>query len=334
MPVHVLRDVRLDSGQTLPEVPLAYRVYGTLNDRRDNLVVFPTYFTGRAHSNAPFFGPGRALDPARHCILVPCLIGNGESLSPSNAPPALSAAAFPRITLRDNVRLQRALVDALFGVERIALVIGWSMGGCQAYEWALQEPHRVERLLPFCASARCSPTNRVFLEGVRAALRADAAWDGDTLTSVPERGLRAFGRVYAGWAYSAAFFDGAEYRALGFETLEALLDDWEADHLSWDARDLLCKLDTWARADISRNPVHDGDLDAALAAIPARAILMPCTTDAYFTPDLAQAEAARMPRAECRPFASVWGHCAATPGRPAPGFMEFLDTAIRDLELA
>ncbi len=328
MPIFTATDFTLQCGVTMDEIHLSYEVYGSLNAARNNLVVFPTYYTGRQHSNAPYFGPGRALDPANHMILVPCLIGNGESSSPSNTQGAFAGASFPSVTVHDNVRLQKQLIDALFPVDTIALVIGWSMGGLQAYEWAVQHGAGVARILPFCATARCAPHNHVFLEGVKAALQADRDFaDG----SIPQAGLRAFGRVYAGWAYSQAFFDKELYRAIGFDSAEALLADWEQDHLNWDAHDLLCKLATWQSADVSRNTVHRGNFEAAMGKIRARAIVMPSTSDLYFTNARCLEEAALIPRAEFRPFQSQWGHCAATPSAPDPAFMDFLDAAIADL---
>ncbi|HML90797.1 alpha/beta fold hydrolase [Methyloceanibacter sp.] len=331
MPIHVERNVTLQSGQTVDEIRLSYAVYGDLNAARDNLVVFPTYFTGRQSCNEPYFGAGRALDPSVHCILVPSLIGNSDSSSPSNTAGPRGGAGFPHFTIRDNVRLQRALIDAVCPVERVALVIGWSMGGCQTFEWAAQFPNFVARALPFCSTAMCSAHNRVFLEGVKAALTADGNWADGNYVDPPVRGLRAFGRAYAGWAYSGTFFNRALYRTLGFENAEALLQDWERDHLTWDANDLLCKVWTWQHADISANRRYRGDLAAALSAIEARTIVMPTTTDMYFAMEQAKWEAILIPNAEFRPFVSSWGHCAATPSASAPGFMTFLDTAISDL---
>jgi len=331
MPQHIIQNFTLQSGVTVPEFAISYEIYGNLNAAGDNLVVFPTYFTGRQASNRPYFGKDRALDPARYCILVPCLIGNSDSSSPSTVSGIFHGADFPTVTVYDNVRMQKMLVDAVCPVDREALVIGWSMGGLQAYEWATQFPDFVERLLPFCATAQCSPHNYAFLEGVRAALTTDRSWDNGRYTSPPEKGLRAFGRCYAGWAYASSFFNDGEYRALDFASVEELLMDWERDHLKWDANDLLCKLWTWQNADVSANDRYKGDLSAALGSITARTIVMPSSSDMYFTAEHAKRDASLIPGAEFRPFDSTWGHCACTPGAPAPGFGTFLNGAISDL---
>jgi homoserine O-acetyltransferase len=324
-----LGDVALAEGGVLPDAKLAYKVYGRLNAAKDNAVVMPTYYTGTHRDNEAFFGPGRALDPADFCIIVPNLFGNGLSSSPSNTAAPCHGPDFPRVTLADNVTAQRRLLQEVFGVDRVALVLGWSMGGCQAYQWAAQYPQAVERILPFCASARVSPHNFVFLEGVRAALQADCAFDNGNYEAPPITGLKAFARVYCGWAFSQAFFRNGEYRELGFDSIEEILRDWENDHLTWDANDLLAKLSAWQNHDVSRN-LFGGDLREALAAIEARAIVLPCSTDLYFTPEDNEIEVAMMRRAELRVFESTWGHCVPSGGCHA-GFQQFLDEALGDL---
>lgn len=326
-----LGDLTLQSGAVLPNAKLAYKAYGRLAPSGDNVILLPTFYTGTHRRNEGYFGPGRALDPARHYIVCVNLFGNGLSSSPSNTPAPHDGPRFPEVTLYDNVAAQYRLLTEALGVARIRLVAGWSMAGCQSYQWAAQYPDMVAAILPFCASARASPHNIVFLEGVKAALQADCAYNGGDYDAPPKRGLRAFGRVYAGWAYSQTFFREKLHRKLGFATFEALLRDWEEDHLrNWDANDLIAKIRTWQRADISANPLYDGDLARALGAIRARAILMPCTQDLYFPPEDNALEVRHMPDAELRPFASPWGHCVASPGND-PGFERFLDDAIRDL---
>ena len=326
-----LGDLPLLSGDVLKNAQLAYQTYGTLSPARDNVIVLPTFFTGTNSRNEGFFGSGRAIDPARHFIISPNLFGNGRSSSPSNIAAPQDGPRFPLVQMWDNVTAQHHLIHGHLGIDRVALVAGWSMAGCQSYQWAAQYPEMVEAILPFCASARTSPHNFVFLEGVKAALCADAAWNGGDYDSQPAAGLRAFGRVYAGWAYSQTFFREALYRELGFDTIEELLVDWEVDHVEgWDANDLLAKLATWQAADISAGPLYEGDFRAALGAVRARAILMPCVQDLYFPPEDNEIEVEYMPNAELRPYASPWGHCAANPGNDA-GFTAALDAAIREL---
>ena len=329
--VFELGEVALQSGVTLPDARLAFKAYGSLNASRDNVIVMPTFYTGTHVRNEGYLRALPALDPSRWFIVSIDMFGNGLSSSPSNTAPPFDGPRFPAVTLHDNVACQHRLLADRLGVKGVALVFGWSMAGCQAYEWGAQFPGQVEAILPFCASARTSPHNQVFLEGVKAALAADAAFAGGDYPAPPEAGLRAFGRVYAGWAYSQAFYRERLHRELGFETFEELLADWERDHLEWDANDLLAKLRTWQLGDISANDRYRGDFERALGAIRARAILVPCTTDLYFPPEDNAIEAEHMPNAELRPYASPWGHCVASPGRAGSDFLRVLDGHVAEL---
>jgi homoserine O-acetyltransferase len=323
-----LGDVTLQSGHVLHGGELAYVTRGTLSPGGDNAVLFPTHYTGTHRDNLAMVGPGRALDPARHFIVIVNLLGNGVSSSPSNHP-TQGKALFPHVSLVDNVTAQWRLLEHL-GVQRLALAFGWSMGAQQAYHHAALFPERVQRLLAVCGSARTSPHNFVFLEGVKAALEADATFDGGKYTQPPLRGLAAFGRVYAGWAYSQTFFRERLYEQLGHASPQALLSAWAREHQTYDANDLLCVLSSWQRADISDNARYGGDLPKALSAIEARAIVMPCSTDLYFPPEDSRLEVQLLRQAELRVLESKFGHVAGGPGRVPEG-TAFVEKALRDL---
>jgi len=173
----------------------------------------------------------------------------------------------------------------------------------------------VDAILPFCASARTSKHNFVFLEGVKAALCADEKWNEGNYDYPPIKGLKAFGRVYAGWAFSQTFFRETLYKKLGFKTIEDLLQDWENDHVkNWDANNLLAKIKTWQTADISSGPIYNNDFQKALKSIKARTILMPCNQDLYFRTKDNEFEAKYIPNSVLKPIDSPFGHCAANPG--------------------
>ncbi|MBX0300909.1 alpha/beta fold hydrolase [Cryobacterium sp. 1639] len=299
----------LVSGSNLPDATLAYQTHGVLNEAGDNCILLPSYYTGTHASYQPWIGPG-LLDPERWFIVAVNMFGNGLSTSPSAAAPLIRGAAFPSVSIADNVIAQHRLLAGL-GVRRIRLVAGWSMGALQAYEWGLRYPEMVSSLLPIAGAARCSPHNFVFLEGVKAALTADPSFDEGRYSTAPTRGLRAFGTVYAGWAYSQEFFRNEVYRQVGYDSIEHLLSAWAADHEQMDANNLLAMLDTWQRADVG-----DGrsGFEAALGRVQARTIVMPSSTDLYFPVADSRIEAELMPHAEMRPLDSDLGHIAGRPG--------------------
>ncbi|WP_131735705.1 alpha/beta fold hydrolase [Actinomadura roseirufa] len=326
-----LGDFTLRHGATLRGARLAYKTYGTLAPDRGNAIVYPTWYSGRHWDNEWLIGPGMALDPGRYFIIVPNMLGNGLSSSPSNTPPPYDRARFPHVTMEDNVAAQHRLVTEHFGIERLPLVTGWSMGAGQTYQWAVSHPEMVERIAPFCGSSKTSPHNIVFLEGVKAALTADAVFAGGWYDRLPVTGLRAAGRVYAGWGFSQAFYWDHVYTQMGYTSLEDfLVGFWEGFFLDdRDPNNLLTMLWTWQNADVGRTAGFDGDTVAALASIRARALIMPAEKDLYFPPEDEVWAAGHIPDAEVRVIPGVWGHFAG--GGENPEDTAFIDAGLREL---
>jgi len=326
-----LGDVNLLSGEILPSAKLAYKTYGKLNSNKDNVILLPTFYTGTHKRNEGFFGKNRAIDPDKHFIVSINMFGNGLSSSPTNTPKPNNGPNFPLITIWDNVACQKKLLFEHLNINSIALVAGWSMAGCQAYQWASQFPNKVNAILPFCSSAKTSPHNFVFLEGVKASLCADEKWKNGNYSSQPIKGLKAFARVYAGWAFSQTFYREKIYKKLGFASIEDLLISWENDHVTnWDANNLLTKLATWQTNNISSNPKYNNNFKKALGAISAKTIIIPCNQDLYFRPEDNEMEVLHIKNAQLKPYDSPLGHCVANPGNDK-NFEITLDECINEL---
>jgi len=326
-----LGPLALQRGLTLPRAHLAYKSYGRLAPDKSNVILYPTSY-GAHHTDIDWLiGPGRVLDPERYFIVIPNQLGNGLSTSPSNLAEPFGGGRNPVFTHWDNVHAQERLLRETFGVTKLALVYGWSMGGQQALHWGAILPNRVAGICAVCTSARTSPHNKVFLEGIRATLTADGAWRDGRFIERPVRSLRAFARVYAGWAMSQAFYREKLWATVGFASLEDyLVRGWEGNFLRRSAEDLLSMIETWYQSDISDNPIYGGNIEAALGAITARSIIMPSTTDLYFTLADGEAETRLMPNAELRPINSIWGHRAGNPVQ-CPEDEAALRQAVRDL---
>src|SRR3984893_13400605 len=123
--IHNLGDVRLQRGATLRDCKLAYKTFGTLSPNNDNEWLV---------------GDGRALDPKKYFIIIPNMLGNGLSSSPSNTPEPYNGPRFPQVTACDNVRVQHGLGTEKFGIQHIRLVTGWSMGALQTFHWGALYP--------------------------------------------------------------------------------------------------------------------------------------------------------------------------------------------------
>lgn len=306
-----LGDVTLQSGVTLPSAFLAYKTYGTLNEKKDNVIVYPTGFGDQHVQNEWLIGHGMALDPREYFIIVPNLLGNGLSSSPSNTPPPFDRENFPQVTIYDNVKFQHRLVTEAFGIHKIALVVGWSMGGIQAFQWGASYPDMVERIAPFAGAAKTWPQTYVVLDGLKAPLMAAAHFDSKNLNQLTSADMRAVGRVYAGWGVSHAFYREELYRELGFDALSDFMTGvWEDSFMKMDPHNVLAMLWTGQHADISANPTYNGDFEKALGSIKALACVMPGSTNLFCLADDNEYEAKHIPHAIYNPIESIWGHFA------------------------
>jgi homoserine O-acetyltransferase/O-succinyltransferase len=336
-----LGDVTLQRGATLRDAKLAYKTFGELNSDKSNAIVYPTWYSGRHWDNEWLIGEGMALDPANYFIIVPNMLGNGLSTSPSNTPPPYDKARFPRVTFWDQVQQQHKLVTEKFGIETLALVTGWSMGAGQTYQWSVSFPDMVQRACPFCGSSKTSEHNFVFLEGVKAALTADDAFQGGWYAEKPVKGLRAAARVYSGWGFSQAFYWERAYtrmgfsRRLGVELAFSSLEDflvgyWEGHFLDRrDPNDLLAVLWTWQYGDIGATPGFDGDHVKALQSIKARLISLPAEKDLYFPPEDEEYASQYIPNGEVRVIPGIWGHFAGSGDSPVD--LEYIDDVLKEL---
>ena len=322
--VFALGDLPLRRGGVLPDARIVWKTHGRLNAARDNVVLYPTSY-GAQHPDLEWLiGPEGILDPTRWFIVIPNMFTGGLSTSPSNC------AAWPGlVTTWDNVAAQHRLLREAFGIERLHAVYGWSMGAQQAYHWAAAHPEAVARIVVNCGSARTAVHNQVFLRSQMAVLEAAPEYDGrHHFTAQPAAALRAFGRVYAGWALSQDFYRAnLHLTALGAPDLETFLrTDWEERFARRAAADLLAQLRTWDAGDIA----DGGDLAAALARIEARVLLLPSATDLYFRVADNEAELPHLRHGRLAVIPSIWGHRAGNPA-PNPADAAFIRAEVRAL---
>ena len=316
----------LACGETLPQAQLSYRVYGELNAQRSNLVLYPSSYGAWPEDLAWVVGP--ILDPERHCVVLVSQFGNGRSSSPSNGGPPLGQGGWP-IDHRDNLQAQIRLLEEVFGVERPALIYGWSMGAQQAYHWAVLEPQRPRRICCVCGTARTTPHNRLFLLSLRQALSADPAWNGSGFDAVPEQGLRTFALIYASWAASQPYYRRGAHRELGYDTVEHYVEDsWLPAYRRHDPRDLIAMLDVWLANDVAA--AADTSLAEALGRIQAATAVVAGRHDLYFPPADCAHEAALIPGATFHVLESDLGHRAGNP-RQAPAEQAQLRAVVDEL---
>jgi len=198
-----LQQVSLEGGGVLPEVAIDYRTWGSLNRTGTNAVLICHALTGDARAGATaegagwwegLIGAGKAFDPAHHFILCANVLGGcsgstgPHSLDPRTGRPY--GSAFPVVTIRDMVHVQHELVTHL-GIRMLSAVVGGSMGGMQAIEWAMLYPDMVRRCIPIATSAGLSALALAYNDAMRTAILNDPEWRGGDYydSDGPVRGL-------------------------------------------------------------------------------------------------------------------------------------------------
>ena len=317
----------LDCGQHLPELTVAYRTYGTLDPwganailvchalTGDQYVAEPHPMTGRPGWWHALVGPGQVVDTDKFFVVCANVLG-GCMGSTGPASPRIDGTiwgtAFPPVTIRDMVRAQKRLIDHL-GIARLFAVIGGSMGGMQALEWAATFPSHVFAAVPVATAAYHSAQNIAFHEVGRQAIFADPLWHGGDYAAhgaIPARGL-AVARMAAHITYVSeqaltrkfgrrlrAATDAAPAVSLFgdlFEVESYLRHQGSAFVQRFDANSYLTITRAMDFFDIAAE--HDDDLAAAFAGVRTRFCVVSFSSDWLFPTSQSRAIARALNRA-------------------------------------
>ena len=296
-----LGSLPLSGGTTLPDARLAYRTHGELNAAKDNAILLPHMYSGTLAFMDAYVGAGRPLDPARWFIIQPSQLGSGLGSSPSNTAAPWNGGAFPSLAIADDVSAQHTLVSEHFGIEKLALVSGWSMGGQQTYEWAVRHPEMVARAMPIAATAIVPEHNRLFIDLHTELLTDDPAFENGFYESphAVHRGLRRHAEAFAMMGVTAKMYREEGWRDLGFASRADFQRGFvEAYFLPMDPNNLLSQAAKWRAGDIG--DAAGGDTAAALSRITARTLAVAFTGDLFFPPEDISADAAQIPNGEFR----------------------------------
>jgi homoserine O-acetyltransferase len=198
--------LKLESGEILGPVTLAYETYGVLNKEKSNAILVLHALSGDAHAAGfhrgeaspgwwdAMIGPGKPFDTDRYFVICSNVVGGCKgSTGPSSIDTGTGkpyALEFPFVTIADMVHAQRHLIDFL-EIEKLLCVAGGSMGGMQALQWVASYPERVRSAIPIATALKHSPQQIAFNEVSRQSIMADPAWrEGNYYESgQPERGL-------------------------------------------------------------------------------------------------------------------------------------------------
>ncbi len=310
MEIFELGDFPLLSGYTLPGAKLSYKTIGTLNAAKDNAILFPHFLGGASEALEGWIGAGLALDPTKYFFILPGQFGNGISTSPSNSLPPFNQGAFPACTFADDVIAQHKLVTEQFGITELQLILGWSTGGLQTYEWAVRYAPMVKRVAAIATAPKPSPWTRLWLLTlIEEPHTSDPAYNRGFYADQKSMhaGLRRQAHGTALTLPPHNFYRDELWKQLGFSSLEDFISRfWEAFWLPQDPNDLIVQ----ARKARAADPSQGGDLDAALKSITAKVAVIAFTVDPMFPPDEGKVDAARIPGATFLEVPSIFGHLA------------------------
>jgi len=328
--------VELEAGGRLPAVRLAYETWGTLSPTGDNAVLVLHALTGDSHVTGDagpghptagwwpsLVGPGAPIDTDRYFVVVPNALGGCQgstgpaSIAPDGRP---WGGRFPHITARDQVSVEVALTDAL-GIDAWALVIGGSLGGLRALEWAVSVPDRVRAIAAIATSAQTSGDQIANFHTQIGAIRADPRFhDGDYYDAPdgegPHVGLGIARQIAHASYRSARELDerfgripqGAEDPLGGGRFAVQSYLDHHGDKLArrFDANTYVVLTRTMITHDVGRDR---GGVKAALASVTARALVIAIDSDRLFPPQQSERIAAGIPGAgPVRTIHSDYGH--------------------------
>lgn len=328
---HNIGTLTLEEGGALRDCHLAYATFGKLNKAKSNAVLITTWYSGTSKiMEQAYVGAGRALDPAKYFIIIVNQIGNGLSTSPHNAAYPANGADFPKVTIGDDVRAQHQLLTEKFGIKKLALVMGGSMGAQQTYEWAVRYPDMVERAAPIAGTAKITDHGVLYNQSLCEAITSDPAFKGGRYangTHVAE-GLKRHARIWGVMGWSTEFYQQRRFEALGMVSAQDFIDSFMGGYFGlMDPNDLLCMAWKWRHADVTRHT--GGDLKAALKRITAKTFVMPIDTDMFFPPADCKREQKLIQGSELRVINSIDGHFALLGADP--GYVPQIDGHLREL---
>ncbi len=317
-----LGDLTLESDEVINDYHQSFVTHGELNADRSNLVLVCISLTGNHHRLDFLIGPGKALDTERYFVVCADPIGNGLSTSPSNSA-AQPRMQFPRFAIRDMIRAQFRLLTEVLEVNGAYAIVGASMGGMQALQWAVSYPGLARRIVAMTPMARTHPWAALVVETARRCLTADPEWSESGFRSRPARGWAAYTALMTALLARtpAAVQEFAPDMASAQRWLATLTEQNESG--GFDAHDYLYQSWAYEAHDVDSTPGVTGD---ALTAIEVPVLIAAPPLDLFNPVESAHLAAQKISDARLVEIPSVQGHQAATATRSEDNL--FLNHAI------
>jgi len=284
----------LENGSIIENFKISFTTQGVLNADKSNAILMVTAIGGNHHRIDYLIGPGKALDTDKYFVICTDAIGNGLTTSPSNSQTQANVS-FPEFNIRDMVNSQYRLVTEHFGITKLVLVVGASMGGMQALQWAVSYPNAMQAVVPIIPLAKTHAWTTGILEMLRQSIMTDSAYQGGKYDKPVEKGMR----LWSGWL-SGVIVRTPSYQNQQINTPEAEINFInKLQDASWkrmDANDWIWQSRAYDRHDIGQTKGFNGDTIAALKSIKANTLILAGTGDLLNPESDAKESAKYIPR--------------------------------------
>lgn len=326
-----LGDLTLESGEVIRNFRMTYITFGTLNAQKSNAILSLHGLQGNRNSQTYWVGPDKAFDPKRYFIIQPDTLGVASTDPNATTSPTRSGLnmSFPRFNIRDMVNAEHRMLTQCLGIKRLVAVAGSSMGGIEAFQWAVSFPGFMDAVIPGTPMARANRQGNFIWEAVRQVVMVDPKWqDGNYSNDDPPRaGIGVGLQIQSVVGSSAAGYEQE------FTTREqvhaAFAEDAKRVGNTVQARDWIYR--SWAiqSHDISQTHNFKGDLAAAARSIRARVLILPNCQDQLHPPrEGGVLEAAQhIPHTKLVDLDDTGGHRGSRSARSLATF----DTEVKDL---
>lgn len=301
-------DLKLESGEVIRDCVVGYRVSGTMNPEKNNVVVFPTYLGGRSADLAGRVGAGKMVDNAKYYVIAVDSLADGVSSSPSNSK-TQPGPQFPKVSIRDMVNAEHKMLTDSLHLTHVHAVMGFSMGGMQAFQWAVSYPEFMDKIISIVGSPQLTSWDMLLWRTELLAVEADPDWKNGLYTTPPK--LHLLDSVHA------LALTTPEYVASNTPTKEFERSFAEqAEDGSFDANDSVRQTQAILTQDIAAP--FGGNLDRAAAAIHAPMLIVINRQDHLVNP-MTSIQFATLVKAQLIELDSNCGHRAHRCEQPKIG---------------
>jgi homoserine O-acetyltransferase/O-succinyltransferase len=311
-----LGDLQLEGGGVIKNLRMSYVTHGKLNAAKDNAILFMHGYGANHHSGDHLIGPGRPLDTEKYFIICSDSLGATQTTFEHSTSPTNSGLRmkFPFYNGRDRVRAEYKLVTEGLGIPHLFAISGISDGAYYSVQFAVSYPDFMDGIFPISGGAMEGTQGFFFAPLLRSIIESCAGWNEGNYNDNPKECAANALSVLVPYFYSREWWEQYIDSPEAYTKWRNTWGDWYLD--IQDARDLYYAALSWFRGWLGDTPGFDGDVNAALRSIKAKALFLHSPSDQFMPPRYIETQVREIRGARAVSIDSVAGHlicCNADP---------------------